>query len=111
MAKKLSVHCNVDGCPEIVESGRCEKHSKSQGREHRFRRHNEPFYNTNRWQKLRKVYRKKNPLCERCKEKGLTVPADMVHHIIPISKGGSKTDWKNLEALCDTCHGKEHDRK
>jgi len=100
--------CTTPGCPEIVRTGKCEKHSKQQGKEHRHRRHNEPFYNTIGWQKRRKAYRTAFPLCERCLMRGITKRADMVHHIIPISEGGSKTSWSNLESLCNACHGKEH---
>lgn len=61
-----------------------------------------------KWQRLRDAYRTRNPLCIRCIENDKVKPADMVHHIIPISEGGSKTDWYNLESICFACHGEEH---
>lgn len=33
-------------------------------------------------------------------------PADQAHHVVPRSKGGTKTVW-----LCVKCHGKVHGRK
>ena len=101
-------NCPVAGCPELVRSGRCEKHSKQQKQAQAQRRHNDPRYNTMRWQRLRDAYRTRNPLCERCVERGITKAVDMVHHIRPISKGGDMWAWYNLESICFECHGKAH---
>lgn len=30
------------------------------------------------------------------------------HHIIPISKGGSRTQMENLCLMCEACHGNVH---
>ena len=91
-----------------MRSGRCEKHGRQQKQAQAERRHNEPFYNTMAWQRKRDAYRTREPLCERCIQHGRTRVADMVHHIIPISEGGSKTDWNNLMSICFECHGEEH---
>ena len=71
-------------------------------------RQNEPFYNTALWQRIRTAYKRQHPLCERCLLQGKTERTFMVHHIVSISEGGSKTDWGNLEGLCDSCHRAEH---
>lgn len=52
-------------------------------------------------------------LCERCKAKGLIVPAEIVHHkihltAININDPSITTNFDNLEALCRKCHGEEH---
>lgn len=52
-------------------------------------------------------------LCERCKVKGLIVPAEIVHHkihltAININDPSITTNFDNLEALCRKCHGEEH---
>lgn len=65
---------------------------------------NNEFYNSWTWRKLRKMFIDKNPLCVRCELKGLTIPAYVVDHIVPINKGGSKTDESNLQSLCEKCH-------
>ena len=52
-------------------------------------------------------------LCERCLEKGLIVPAVIVHHktyITPnnITDPNIVLNFDNLEALCKNCHNYEH---
>ena len=108
MAQLPYKQCAVGGCPEIVRSGRCEKHSRQQKKQWSADRYNEPFYNTVLWQKVRRAYRKKYPLCEECLKRGITKAAEMVHHITAIRDGGSKTAWSNLKSLCNECHGEEH---
>jgi len=65
---------------------------------------NYDFYNSYKWRKLSKQLRKDNPLCLICLQKGITTPSQMVDHIQPISKGGSKWDLNNLRCLCHKCH-------
>lgn len=73
------------------------------------------LYNTAKWQKLRNSYLMYNPLCEKCLEKGLTVAAKEIHHVIPISKGKDELEMKelafnpnNLMSLCEKCHHEIH---
>ena len=68
-------------------------------------------YNTSTWKELRITYLKENPLCEKCKAKGIVRLAEDVHHIYPISKGYTVNekqmigfDSTNLLALCKACH-------
>ncbi|WP_256262960.1 HNH endonuclease signature motif containing protein [Listeria monocytogenes] len=42
-----------------------------------------------------------------CKEDGRLTPTDEVHHILPISQGGTH-DRNNLMSLCKSCHNKIH---
>lgn len=54
-------------------------------------------------------------LCERCRSRGLLVPAVLVHHRIHltpenINDPAVSLAWANLEALCQDCHNKEHHR-
>jgi 5-methylcytosine-specific restriction endonuclease McrA len=63
------------------------------------------FYNSARWQRLRREHRKRNPLCAACVRKGLVVPAECVHHVR--QHNGSERwffDPANLESLCLRCH-------
>jgi 5-methylcytosine-specific restriction protein A len=55
------------------------------------------------WKKIRTRYIKANPLCEECLGHGRYAPATEVHHIIPLSEGGTH-DEGNLAALCHACH-------
>lgn len=70
---------------------------------------------TARWQRLRRDKLSRNPLCERCAERGLVAAATEVHHIIPVENGLSRQekerlmfDGSNLTALCHRCHVKVH---
>jgi len=72
------------------------------------------FYRSKAWQHCRNAYiRKVGGLCERCMKKGLYVPADVVHHktrLTPENVGDPSIALNpdNLEALCWSCHEKEH---
>ena len=44
-----------------------------------------------------------HPLCEECKKQGKLTPTEEVHHILPLSKGGTHAE-SNLMALCKSCH-------
>ena len=72
------------------------------------------FYNSTAWRKCQKVYLSSvDGLCERCKALGIVQPADIVHHkiyITPenITNPNITLNFDNLEALCQTCHNKEH---
>lgn len=55
------------------------------------------------WRKIRGRYIKAHPLCEMCKKGGKLAPAEEVHHIIPLSKGGTHAA-SNLMSLCTSCH-------
>jgi len=57
------------------------------------------------WTKARKMYLRRNPLCERCKEIGKIVVASLVHHIKPLDGNQElRLDSENLMALCRDCH-------
>ncbi|MDR6883125.1 HNH endonuclease signature motif containing protein [Bacillus sp. 3255] len=68
------------------------------------------FYNSTDWQKVRKqALTRDNYLCRRCFSKKKLVPADMVHHIIPLRDDREKgLDLDNLESLCNSCHNTVH---
>ena len=65
---------------------------------------NEGFYNSKAWRGLRAAYIRTYPLCKKCKDEGKTKKADHVDHIVPISQGGERLDWLNLQSLCIKCH-------
>ena len=74
----------------------------------------ESFYNSKKWRKVAAEYKKtQGGLCERCRAKGLFVPAKIVHHREHLNaetiKDPSKAyGFQNLEALCMDCHNAEH---
>ncbi|WP_327077819.1 HNH endonuclease [Megasphaera cerevisiae] len=57
------------------------------------------------WKRIRDRYIGKHPLCEMCLKNHKTTPATEVHHIRPLSRGGTH-DEDNLMALCKPCHSK-----
>lgn len=74
----------------------------------------ESFYKSAEWKTCRKQYLDKvNHLCERCRMKGLYVPARFVHHKIYLNSKNVRDpnialNFDNLEALCFDCHNAEH---
>ena len=57
------------------------------------------------WKRIRDRYIKSHPLCEECRKQGKLTPAEEVHHILPLSKGGDN-EKSNLMALCKSCHSR-----
>ena len=58
-----------------------------------------------KWRKIRNAFVKNHPICELCERKNILIPTEEVHHVIPLSKGGSNDD-ENLVALCKSCHSR-----
>ncbi|MGB4153380.1 MAG: HNH endonuclease signature motif containing protein, partial [Bacillota bacterium] len=46
-----------------------------------------------------------HPLCEQCEKLDRITPAQEVHHIKPLSQGGTHAK-DNLMALCKPCHSR-----
>ena len=75
------------------------------------------FYKSRTWQETREAYAKsKGYLCENCLKRGLVVPADHVHHKVPITPENLKNpeitlNHANLMALCESCHQEQHRTK
>ena len=72
------------------------------------------FYNSSVWKKTRAAYLKSvHYLCERCLVEGRCEPANIVHHKIHltptnINNPSITLDFKNLEAVCKSCHDDTH---
>lgn len=54
------------------------------------------------WSIRKKVLERDNYKCVKCGQ-----PAQEVHHLIPLSKGGTTT-LSNLISLCKDCHDRQH---
>lgn len=76
---------------------------------------NKAFYHSAAWKNTRRNYKQSvGGLCERCLAKGMIVPADIVHHKIPLTDENINDlsislSWDNLQALCRQCHAEVHD--
>lgn len=70
--------------------------------------YNRELYQSACWHRKSREFRRKNPLCKMCLDKGLTEKSDVVDHIIPLSiwieRGGDPYDDGNLQALSKRCH-------
>ena len=99
--------CSFPGCPKLTDGRYCDAHAKHEAR--RYERYDRDPETRRRygstWRKIRARFVAEHPLCEEClKQKRLT-PTEEVHHILPLSQGGTH-DAFNLMALCKSCHSK-----
>lgn len=75
------------------------------------------FYSSKAWQNTREAYkRSKGGLCEICWSKGIVNPAEIVHHIKPITPNNINDpritlSFDNLQCVCRECHAHIHDRR
>lgn len=109
MPKKPKKPCACPGCPNLTDDTYCDKHkgmmSKRYERYSRDKHHGENYGKA--WRKIRRAYVESHPLCEKCLEEGRYVKVEEVHHIVPVSEGGTN-DADNLMSLCRNCHAKIH---
>ena len=61
-----------------------------------------------RWQRARKWFLNRNPLCRSCKDQGFLTEATVVDHIVP-HKGDYERMWSqaNWQPLCKRCHDRK----
>lgn len=105
MPKKPKRPCSYPGCPNLTDGRFCEKHQKQENR--RYEKHDRTPEMKKRygraWKKIRDRHMAEYPLCEMCKKQGRLARAEEVHHIKPLSMGGTNDDG-NLMSLCKVCH-------
>ncbi len=103
--------CAYGGCSALaIEGGQyCEEHKKIMDRQYnQYERSADTSRKYGRaWKRIRDAYVREHPFCERCYEEGRLTAVEEVHHILPISQGGTH-DRKNLMSLCQSCHNKIH---
>jgi len=95
-------------CGRLIPTGRsrCEKCAQEASRAYEQARGSKKSRGYDwRWDKFSAAYKRAHPWCEgeECEE-----PARVVHHIVPLDKGGAKYDDGNLVALCNGCHNRIH---
>ena len=105
MPYKPKKPCRYPGCHKLTHERFCDEHAKLEAR--RYEKYDrdpaiKKRYNR-QWQRIRDRYIAEHPLCEICEKHGKTTPAEEVHHIKPLSDGGTH-DVSNLMALCKVCH-------
>ena len=83
------------------------------------RRYNpDPFYQSQEWKRTKQGFKLSvttlpdgrpvsNTMCIECYKQGIVKPMHTVDHIVRIKDGGSRTDYSNLQSLCESCHAKK----
>ena len=103
--------CGFAGCPRLAEDGKayCAEHGKQErARYNRFERSPDINKKYGRaWKRIRDRYVKEHPLCEMCLKEGRYTPVEEVHHIKPVSQGGTHAR-DNLMSLCRHHHEAVH---
>src|SRR5262245_20827350 len=65
-------------------------------------------YTTQRWQRLRRMKLRQNPLCEQCLRQGRLEVAVVVDHIVAVSAGGDTyPPLDGLMSCCTSCHNRK----
>ena len=112
--------CNKVGCNNLTRNRYCKEHEyiELEQRKNYNKKYNatrtddkeQAFYKTTGWKQARKAALvRDNYLCQDCMKMGYIVPAQTVHHIIPI-----KIMWQlrliidNMICLCESCHQERH---
>lgn len=105
MPRKPRRPCSYPGCPLLTEERYCPEHQREitarYNREGRSPESRKAYGRT--WRRIRDRVLAEQPLCQKCLEAGRYTPATEVHHIIPLSCGGTH-DRDNLMPLCKRCH-------
>ena len=109
MPSKPKRPCPYPGCPNLTDGQYCEKHSRTARRQYdKYERAagvNKTYGRA--WSRIRARYAAAHPLCEMCLKEDRLTPVEEVHHILPVSRGGTH-DERNLMSLCKSCHNKIH---
>lgn len=108
MPRKPKTPCRYPGCAKLSEGRYCEEHAKLEAKHYeRYQRDTRTMqerYGAG-WRRVRRAYIAAHPMCEMCLEAGRYVPAQEVHHKVPLGDGGTN-DFRNLMALCKPCHSR-----
>ena len=107
MPRRPKKPCGFPGCPNLTDGRYCEEHERIMNE--RYNKYERPYDSSERygslWRKIRKRYIAAHPFCEKCLERGVAEKATEVHHIVPLSRGGTHAA-SNLMALCKSCHSR-----
>jgi 5-methylcytosine-specific restriction endonuclease McrA len=61
-------------------------------------------YRNSSYRRRRKLHLFHNPLCVRCQEKGISVPATVADHVVPHNGFVDLLLAGELQSLCESCH-------
>lgn len=121
MPSRAKSICRRVGCNALIDRpGYCPAHTidpREKAREN-FRALDErktdeqkAFYSSAAWTQASRRHRANDPLCSRCRERGIIQAGQLVHHNPPldelIARGLNPLDDRYLETLCNRCHLEE----
>lgn len=120
MPQKAKRLCSIDNCPNTCLTGHsfCKEHEairqESQRERQRAYDKTRPSFAKRgygrRWERLRMMVLRREPLCRICKMLGKYEFATEVDHIIPKARGGDDS-FDNLQPLCKSCHSRKTARE
>lgn len=105
MPYKPNTPCRYPGCPKLTAERYCTEHQKVVT-DHYNHYERDPASRKRygrAWKRIRDRYIARHPLCEQCQRDDKITPATEVHHIQPLSRGGTHAE-DNLMSLCHVCH-------
>lgn len=109
MPTKPKRPCSHPGCPKLTNGRFCEEHAKEESK--RYEKYDRDPAVRRRygraWKRIRDRYAAAHPLCELCQKNGKLIPTEEIHHMTPLSEGGTHNE-ENLIALCKPCHARLH---
>ena len=99
--------CRAQGCSRLTHGRYCEEHQRLDVADRYRPSASKRGYNS-RWQRARKLFLSRNPLCAECEKQGKYVQATVVDHIVP-HKGDQTLFWDedNWQPLCKRCHDRK----
>lgn len=111
MPRKPKRPCSYPSCPRLCEGRFCTEHEKLENKNYEKYKRNPNVRKRygSVWRKIRESYVKSHPFCEVCFKEGLMKQVEEIHHLKPLSEGGTH-DRENLISLCQSCHSKIHAR-
>ena len=107
MPRKPKRPCSHPGCPKLTDGRFCEEHAQQEAK--RYEKYDRDPAVRRRygraWIRIRNRYAAAHPFCEDCYKRCILTPMEEVHHILPLSRGGTHAD-NNLMSLCKSCHSR-----
>ena len=105
MPMKPKRPCSHPGCPNLTDGRFCEEHQRIENKHYeKYRRDPNTKSRYGRvWKRIRDRHIALHPLCVVCLKNGKITPTEEVHHILPLSRGGTHAS-DNLMSLCKSCH-------
>ena len=111
MPTKPKRPCSYPGCPRLTSGRFCEEHAKQEAR--RYEKYDRDPATRRRygraWKRIRERYIAAHPLCEKCREQGKLTPAQEVHHILPLSRGGTHDETNSTQKGYDRYYHQQID--